>query len=91
MFSSVVAKRQLLLVVACFAALLAHSVAFARKAEYYYNSVTGEVRDDMCIFPRFDRHFFPQIGVTIARCSRLIFTLCVRVLRRFLSLSLSLT
>jgi hypothetical protein len=43
---SVVAKRQLLLVVACLsaAALLANSVAFARKAEYYYNSVTGEVR-----------------------------------------------
>ena len=65
MFSVVAKRQQLLLVVACLAALLANSVAFARKAEYYYNSVTGEVCDDICIFPRFDRHFFPQIGVTI--------------------------
>jgi len=47
MFSVVAKRQQLLLVVACLAALLANSVAFARKAEYYYNSVTGEVCDDM--------------------------------------------
>jgi hypothetical protein len=48
MFSLVAAKRQQLLffAVACFSAsaLLANTVAFARKAEYYYNTVTGEVR-----------------------------------------------
>jgi len=49
MFSLVAAKRRqqlLFFAVAYFSAsaLLANTVAFARKAEYYYNSVTGEVR-----------------------------------------------
>jgi hypothetical protein len=85
MFSLVAAKRRqqlLFFAVACFSAsaLLANTVAFARKAEYYYNSVTGEVR-----FSRaFDRHFSPgkltlmtAHSAVVCYRSRLIFSLSV--------------
>ena len=85
MFSLVAAKRRqqlfLFFAVAYFSAsaLLANTVAFARKAEYYYNSVTGEVR-----FSRaFDRHFSPgkltlmtAHSAVVCYRSRLIFSLC---------------